>query len=1499
MIEKIAPKKYVADKDERLVGDGEMILAENVTISERGEGTFGVLKTMKGTTEVGPAVDGETIPSDWKVVGQVADPQRGRIYFFVYGDTGITSHRIIMYDQADNEWSTVFTSDRSDDSGSVPFLNFSEDYPVTASVINKAFNQDGVVQTVIYFTDNNNPPRKINVDRALAGDYEVTYTVGGTEYVDSKSYRNQRFSLNVIKAPPMDGLEFQFQTDEDFDSNNFQKESFQFALQYLYKDGEESSLYIHPELAVPPLVYSQGVTSVSSNKLEGNVCVISDFWDVNNSPINFVDLYKIRILASSGNSGSFFIIDEFDPREDLIKVISGTEKTIYSAAAVEYRFYNDGYYSNISDTKAQKSYDNVPQKAEGQSISGSRLMYSNYTEGYANHEIPGSDVTLDVEYGSPYSLGGVFSVQAYQQLAARLPAAEYYASPPAATTLGEVVVDFVGVPGDSAWDWGGSPDSGTTTVSPNTAVRINFDYDPEGTFVASSGNAYIRIIGASVSDGTFDLHIGDPTEINSSVRMPAAAIPADRASFALKYTTGEGEDVGDIRDGVKDFITNNDPLSVKSFSDNTDTGVYTFGRRAVVRNSTSPSLPNGTLIRLANVEYEATFAINDTANNLASTSEAFSIRPYIRQLRFTTLTISSLDLPPGVSGLSFSGVTTNFRTFSDRSQHTIGLTSTLYLPQVTAYGASSGSIPTFKHGSSHDFGIVYFDRFGRSGFVNEIGSVYVKHPSERVAGEEGAASVAFTIGNQNNGPDWADFYKVVYGGSQFSNVFSYTTGGGYYVKDGGSSVVNDKRIFVSLKTLNQFQEQTATAKEYSFTKGDICRVISYIDSGSRTYASSNEYGGGIVEFDVVGVEIISASNNPISVTADEYGEYLVLRAPRVDGGMQVAAAADGVIDDDLMYTGFDWYSMTGAASYPVDANPNAGTETNYWGRECVIEILTPKRSSDTKIYYEITEPIFLTGFDPISTPPSFHGNTRYLSQGDVRFRTVSCRTPRLVGATWNFTAPENWRFVEINLETSRPGEFDEEKAWSKGRSHVAFDRAATVNRYNGITFSEPYADDTAVLSLSSFVPANANFFDLPSEHGACRFIGSVSDQMIAIQENKTSRLGIDKNVIETGTQSGLVSLSTSPINNLVSYAADFGTKNPESVLIRDGVVYFADKERQAIVKVADRGMDVISNKDIKSKVESVFDDWSSNSGKHIVSGYDAEDDIFYVTFAPESSFTGVTLGYDEKGGFWQGTYTFYPDRYATLKDSFFGLKQGNDSIIHEFKDGLTSNSFFDTTADPDASKIRIVSNANPSMVKSFQSVSVEGKRPWSVKLIDSRGNSTDNLEFSEREGAFYANAKPIKTYAVSSEDIKDSRYICIGTCSSAQDNIVTMSNNLRGMHIPKGYNMYFFNGSVMIRVDNLGTSNANKVDSVDRATGKITMLNDIQTPANLDGKQIFIQNGEDAGVSGDTIRDHYAVIDLEYTPSASDISAGYDDNELYAVNSQFVNSPLNHALGRQ
>ena len=63
----------------------------------------------------------------------------------------------------------------------------------------------------------------------------------------------------------------------------------------------------------------------------------------------------------------------------------------------------------------------------------------------------------------------------------------------------------------------------------------------------------------------------------------------------------------------------------------------------------------------------------------------------------------------------------------------------------------------------------------------------------------------------------------------------------------------------------------------------------------------------------------------------------------------------------------------------------------------------------------------------------------------------------------------------------------------------------------------------------------------------------------------------------------------------------------------------------------------------------------ASGSKTIISGYDAEDDIYYVTLSPIGNFEGYTIGYDDKGRFWQGTYTFMPDRYASLKDSFLDL----------------------------------------------------------------------------------------------------------------------------------------------------------------------------------------------------------------------------------------------------
>ena len=843
--------------------------------------------------------------------------------------------------------------------------------------------------------------------------------------------------------------------------------------------------------------------------------------------------------------------------------------------------------------------------------------------------------------------------------------------------------------------------------------------------------------------------------------------------------------------------------------------------------------------------------------------------------------------------------------------------------------SAASNLSTFKAGCTHELGIVYYDKWGRAGFVNPLGSVYVKHPSERSASEgKGNATLKIritdgqdTLLQSDDGIPWADRFQIVYGGSQFSNVFQYTTGGGYMVQENtgpntsdNTIVESDKRIFVSLKTLEQFRDRTSTAREYSFTKGDICRVISYNTGSGRVYPSATD--GSPIEFEVMGVERLSGSasgyqegeGNPIQWNAETpatQGDFLVLKAPKVDD-----------IASTIKYTGFDWFSLvkywaTVNNGYTASSAPNypdgtAPTASNFWGKDCVIEILTPKKSTETPIYYEIGDKIRIgTRKSTSFTGQGIHGPDIKLFDGDVMFRNVSCRTPD--GSLASIVDPGSWEEKTIPLECEQPDETSVEKAWGKGKAHTTFERAATINRYNGITYSEPYADDSSVLSLSSFVPSQANFFDLPSEHGACNFLGPQGDNLLAIQENKVSRLSINKSVLETGTQGGVVALSNKVINNIVSYAGDFGTTNPESVLIRDGVAYFVDAERRAIVRISNQGLQVISDKDVKSQVADKIIAWEIASGsKTIISGYDAEDDIYYVTLSPIGNFEGYTIGYDDKGRFWQGTYTFMPDRYASLKDSFFGFKSSGGSIMHEFSDRAISNRFFNTAANPVPSKIKVVANANPSMVKVFRSLSTESNSEWSVKVIDSKNNSTEALSFREVEGAFYGDIEGTRPVGGGQpDDPNDIYYTTIGNLNADPQNGYTMvfSNNLKGINIPLNGELY--------RIDVDGTAapvlpTNLTISSIDRSS---------QTINFDDSNGVFVSPGNSLAVgdpiligqpsklpNSNKVRDRYAVISAEYTPVPGEGTEQFyelSSEELYAINVNFENSPLNDAIGKQ
>lgn len=1439
MIEKNSPKKFVADKDERLLKIGEMIEAQNITITERGEGTGSIVKTFKGVDTASPASGETDLNTEVKVIGSVEDSQRDFIYFFVATVTGNSSDMILQYNPSDNTYKEVYKDD---------WLNFSSDGFVKGDVINKDFQRDGGLQTILYFTDNVNPPRKINVDRALAGDYD---NVG----IDS----NKDIAFGAMRAAPTKPPTFYFASTSTRKGNNFLRESFQFATQIIYIDGEESALSPYSKLAVSPDAHFSGLERGGFGSYLNygfNYCRVK-----HNISYTHPDMEKVRLLARSGNDGAWFVVDEFvpDTRKTTIQADGSGESTVYDPVDGEYYFYNESLGQPVPDATVNKLYDNVPLKAEGQSITGSRLMYSNYTEGYANYSLNPIDYSITPVYNSDGIAGTTFATGSTD-------AAAMFS-----TSSMDILIDLDNEPG-------GNIDN-TTFFPAGTEYDFQIRFEPEFTARAAfSGQNLLKLDVVGQNPGSVPLHLYAGTQDgNTNMVFPA---PNENYNIDFEGVTPSGF-TGSV--ALADYLQDQtDDLELALTYDLTN---VTF--KAFTQDATPVAKAD---VVFSALKLRVRWKFGETAS---STNDQVVLKPRIIAIEVVEAptvsdagdyaTIAGFDLNQNVGDFTFTNQ--NRVNFSSITNDITGARNVLI--------RTLGVTPTFKAGATHAFGVVFYDKYGRSGFVNELGSVYVQNANERSTEGAGPVSMEFDFSDLDitaQLPPWADSYQIVYAGSSVQDTFQYTVGGAFVkhltTDDGTNHNIdtNTHHIYVSLKTLDQYRsDKSNSLKNYSYTEGDKLRIISRGNAADTAFEFPDSSNGQTMEFDIVGIETFNTSStNPIrkqvatQSNAEQNphaGTFLVLSAPRVEARANESSPH--------RYVGFDWYHITDE-NYPGGTNP---TQSNQWNRNVLVEIITPRKATSERVYYEIGERKQIRSYGRDGVISSNMGPAFTVSSGDVYYRPVDAKAPTRQGSpaawrTFNYNEnPEEWEYRFRYVEDPSFSDFFASRHWDKGRAHSVFKDAAQVKRYNGITYSDAYADDTSVLTLSSFNPSLANFFDLPSEYGACRYIGNMADRLVAVQEQKATLVGVNKGVIETGSQSGLVSLSTQVLNNISPFGGDYGTLHPESVLIRNGAVFFADSSRRAFVRASTQGLQVISDVDIQSFVETQFKNWSTASGDRIVSGYDPDDGVYYVTLEPKGSFNGITLGYN-LGGFWQGTYTFLPTCYANINQDFLVCEYRNngsdDDLIHRFSSD-SSNLFPDGSRA--LSKVTVVSNYNPSMVKQYNSISLEADSAWTTTLESSTGQTTASLSFTEKEDAFYAN--------VSGDTSSNSKnqYLAVGTVKTAltaSSDPIELKNKINGFSIPRGYNLYKNDGA------NGFTSLSATVSSVDYS-GKTVTPSDPVTVAVDD--RIFV--AASTQLTGDQIRGHYCKVKCEITPG------GTSKEELYSINSNFVNSKANHALSQE
>ena len=373
MIDKILPRVLNSSSDNRLKKKTEMNDAYNVVVTEdfddfngsTSTGNEGVIKPVKGNVSQAGVPDNLfTDQANRRVLGSVSDARTGVVYFFVFSERP-SEMGVYAYDTTDYLGSgnyvyvPVFRT---------PEFNFQEDSVVQGDIVHVS-GDGGEFRPILYFTDNVNEPRRLDVLRARAG----------VDYADNSIH--QKDFITACPKAPMNPITFEFATDSDRRISDFRRvPGFQFAYQCIYISGEESAISTYSDIAVPPAYLNQGSASSASLFLD-NVCNLT-IPAVSGGVFNYTEeIESIRILVRKGNTGAFFVVDEV-PR--------GTAGT-----AAFYSFYNDQVLTGITTEEEQKQFDSLPRVAQALSVVENRLFYGNYVEGYDETTV---DASLSVSY---------------------------------------------------------------------------------------------------------------------------------------------------------------------------------------------------------------------------------------------------------------------------------------------------------------------------------------------------------------------------------------------------------------------------------------------------------------------------------------------------------------------------------------------------------------------------------------------------------------------------------------------------------------------------------------------------------------------------------------------------------------------------------------------------------------------------------------------------------------------------------------------------------------------------------------------------------------------------------------------------------------------------------------------------------------------------------------------------------------------------------------------
>jgi hypothetical protein len=1009
-------------------------------------------------------------------------------------------------------------------------------------------------------------------------------------------------------------------------------------------------------------------------------------------------------------------------------------------------FYNDGIYTVLDSRNADKLYDWVPHTAEAQSIiDNSSIIYGNVTDGF--DLACQLDVSMETEYRSNDDAN--YSIVPVNAAVSTGPQFQVY-------VIAELTADNGGGNWDSGDDFFGTPNA----VSNDSQLEIGANLP--GTFDAAqqydlstpcpglaNGHALVSWPGVNHSNGWGNNNF--EAEFNRSrciIQLDVSDCPVETS----------GSNQGFVPIGTQFSSSGSFHWAYKYGSFNNKENRYGIGNDWE-HISVSCNVLGKTVTAFCN---EIATAFKSISNKNVNNSSG----DYLNVTNWRTCKVfdNGTFYAPTAVGDKAGQMIYIYFTATGPEVHDWGA---LVKPKFYKFNFSHSSgftdlkdtVNTFKSGAHHDFGIIYGNNRNQTSYVNKSKDTtsYVKFSSERLASDAANSGALDSAQTNTLGlpvikwainhapPAWAEWYQWVYAGNTTVKDFLQFTSErvAKNLEDSG-----DKKVYLNLNSFKgkpySYKSNDNPLIDYVFGEGDRIRFISNKAGSINTYIDVPVQDAKVYPYHTQESDIDSALTNPLR----EFYEQ------------KFSGSTSGAVNNRKKFMEGYWISFNAPeeAGFTYD-DVTILSEGAY--EEVLFEIYNPKKNlqDGPSYYYGLSDKLAIEKHNV--TGDKYHtagengvdqsvGTTPVAASGYLYNGDVYVKGRRMVAARLDDVVVVH---KGLPVEGYFVNDFIKSDTYNKGRKHTYNQYVKEETRTSTVYYSGPYLSTSNVNGLSEF-----NIIDIPLKeysigYGPIEKMVEQDSNLILFQKNKVSRVMVKKALLMGATGDSNVALSDQVLSVASPYAGEYGPAYAgESVIKHANKIYFVDPLRGVMCRLSGDGITVIS----QNGMHRYFLDYFRNRKSFLGAGAETEGGKGYryshsAGFNPESneyiyfgeyidentsfdSTSNKVLGFYEDLNKYVSFYSYRPEELTHLGSNFYTFKGGYIYLHNQDTTKANSNKFYGASVS-DASSIDVVFNGAPSMVKTFNNVSIEGTYPWTPSSF-----KTENFigEFKTNSGGLNA-----------------------------------------------------------------------------------------------------------------------------------------------------------------